>query len=91
MCLAGIVSEYLINSLLINDKSCILPTNNKECIQRHTEVLIINFGNIFDVNSNTDSGLSLIWQIKFGIVCRDADRIAFCTNTGLGLGLSGEG
>ena len=82
---AGLIlrPQDLVNPVLIYNKPRVLPSDHEECIQGDTEVLVVNLGDVLDVDPHTDRGLRLIGQVELGVVLGDADGVALGADRGL--------
>ena len=62
--------------LLVYQQPLISPLDDKEGIEGDTEVLVVNLGDVLDVNPHVHHGARLIGKVKFGIVFGNADGVA---------------
>ena len=69
--------------LLVYQQPLISPLDDKEGIEGDAEVLVVNLGDVLDVDPHTDRGLRLIGQVELGVVLGNADGVALGADRGL--------
>ena len=61
---------------LIYKQPLVRPLHHKKGVEGDAEVLVINLGDVLDIDPHVHHGLRLVGQIKLGVILRDADRIS---------------